>query len=256
MKGFAIIEQLSSGQTSLSDIARRTGLPKSSAFRILATLSELGIVFRGDHGDAYQLTAKMFEYGAQAIQAFDLVDLAKPEMRLVREQTGESVHLAVRSNAQCVYLYTAESRYSLRMHARLGMSMPLYTTAVGKCLLAWLAPDALDVVLGQIVFRRFTPHTITDPTQLLRDLRQIRDQGFALNLEEHEPDVVGLAVPVFDHYGEPVAAISVSTPLIRHSPEKKAVILQTLADAGKTISAKLGCRVYQAAVSDPPLSLP
>jgi len=253
LKGFAIIEQLSSGQTSLTDIARRTGLPKSSTFRLLATLGELGIVSRGDSDDSYQLTTKMFEYGALAIRAFDLVEHAKSEMYLVREQTGEAVHLFVRSETHAVCLYSAESRYSLRMHAYIGMSCPLYSTALGKTLLAWLSPTELADVVGKMVFRRYAPETITDPEAFMEHLAWVKATGYAFNNGEYEPETFGIAMPVFDHYNQPAASISVALPTMRYSSEKAEVIVRALYQAAEATSKRLGCRVFPVA---PPSELP
>ena len=243
LKGFGVIEQLSEGTTSLVDISRRMGLPKSSAYRLLTTLVELGIAERTEH-DEYCLTPRLFEYGVKALNALDLVTTALPAMNRLRDQIGETVHLAVRSGINAVYLQKVNSSHSLRMDSRIGYQAQLYNTSLGKCLLAWMDPEEASRLTDTISFRPIMPNTIKDKAALLEHLKEVRNQGYACDNEENEANVICFGAPVFDHYRQILAAVSVSMPKLRYSPEKQETIVAAVQAASRDISRRFGCAVW------------
>lgn len=239
LKGFGVIEQLSTGKSPLVDIARRMGLPKSSVYRFLSTLVELGVVTKADN-DEYSLTAKLFQYGVKAVNALELVPTALPAMRRLRDTVGETVHLAVRSGEHAVYLHKVESPHSLRMYSRPGYQAPLYCTSLGKCLLAWLHDEQLLPILDRMVFVPAMPNTIQDKTTFLSHLRVVREQGYAVDDEENEANVICFGAPIFDHYNQISAAVSVSMPLFRFLPERREMVVEAVQQAGRDVSGCFG----------------
>lgn len=238
-KAFGILEALGEGATSLADISRKGGMPKSSASRFLATLIDLGVVRKTGQGE-FALSAKLFTLGAQGLSALELVPTAAPFMQTLSEQTRETVHLAVRSELSVIYLYKVDSSHSLCMHSRSGFQNPLYCTSLGKSLLAWLDDAKIDELLGAMAFERKRPNTITDPTEFRNHLLQVKQQGYSCDNEEVEENVICFGMPVFDWASQPIAAISVSMPLFRFSEDKKDVFLAQIRQTAYNISAMFG----------------
>ena len=240
LKGFGVIEHLSGGKTSLVDISRKMGLPKSSAYRVLATLVELDVVGRTAN-EEYYLTPKLFAYGAKALRVLELVPTALPGMNRLRDRTGETVHLAIRSGVSAVYLQKVESSYSLRMTSTIGYQAPLYSTSLGKCLLAWMDPAEASALIDTFDFRPTMPNTITDKASLLAHLAEVRRNGYACDNEENEANVICFGAPIFDHYRQIHAAVSVSMPMLRYEPEKRASLARAVQETGRDVSRLFGC---------------
>ena len=243
LKAFSVIRQLSEKNASLADISYTLGQPKTSVHRLLATLMELGIVDK-DANDDYFLTSKLFEYGAKALDAQDLVSNALPSMRELRDAVGETVHFAVRRGESVIYLHKVESQHSLRMISRVGYHAPLYCTSLGKSLLAWVDEKELERIVSHIEFKPVMPNTITDGATLLHHLKGVRDLGYSCDDEENEHNVICFGAPIFDHYRQPLAAVSISMPMFRYSEEKKGEIVQALQSAAREISQKFGCTIW------------
>ena len=240
-KAFAILEMLGEGAASLTDISRRIGMPKSSASRFLASLVDLGAAAKTDNGD-FVLTAKLFSLGAQGLKALELAPTALPFMRKLCAKTSETVHLAVQSERSVVYLQKVDSPHSLRMHSHVGYQAPLYRTALGKCLLAWLDEDRREALLRTLEFVRAMPNTLADADALRAHLALVRGQGYACDNEENEESVICFGAPVFNWASQVIAAISVSMPTFRFQKYDKDILLRDLKEAAQGISAAYGCR--------------
>lgn len=250
-KAFGILEVLSEGTTSLAEISRKGGLPKSSASRFLSTLIDLGVVRKTGQGE-FALSAKLFNLGARTLSALELVPTAAPFMQALGEQTRETVHLAVRSETAVIYLYKVESSHSLCMQSRAGFQNPLYCTSLGKSLLAWLDEAKIDAIISEMTFEQKMPNTITDPAVFRAHLAQVRQQGYSCDNEEIEENVICFGMPIFDWALQPIAAISVSMPLFRFSEDQKEVFLSWIRQAAYGISAMFGYAGEEKEYPQPP----
>jgi IclR family KDG regulon transcriptional repressor len=163
-------------ELGVTDLAGRAGMHKSTAYRFLNTLKELGYVRQNSSNDRYSLTLKLFELGSCVLGRMELWEQAHPVMEQLAEQTRETVHLAVLDEGRPVYLGKFESTQALRvsMSSRIGQSAPVYCTGIGKLLLAHAPPELVERILEREQLRRFTPHTITDRALLARELEKIR----------------------------------------------------------------------------------
>jgi DNA-binding IclR family transcriptional regulator len=199
---------------SLAEAPARTGIPRATAFRLLATLEEAGFLVRED--GQYRLGLKCFVLGNVAAADIDLRNEAHPCLLALRDATGEAAQIAVLDQWQVVYIERVLSRQAVGyMTSRAGTILPAYCTGLGKALLAYLPePD----VSAWAATQRFTPHTpstITTPARLLEELRAIRARGYAVDEQEREPGVRCIAAPVRNQHAEVVAAISVAGPATR-----------------------------------------
>ncbi|MEV4672403.1 MULTISPECIES: IclR family transcriptional regulator [Actinomadura] len=196
-------------EQSMSDVVRRTGLPRSSVHRILDQLVQLRALERT--GPRYRLGLGLLELGAQAAHQNRLREAALPHLRSLHESTGTAVHLAILDGHEIVYLEKIGGRRGGRVPSRLGDRQPAYCTGAGKAILAFTGADIPAEVLDAGLLPR-TPYTITSAHRLRRELARIREHGVAFDREESHRGIVCIAAPVRDGAGRPVAAVSVSGP--------------------------------------------
>ncbi len=191
----------------VSEIARRSNLPKSTVSRLVAELVRHRYLERD--GTSVRLGLRLFELGELAAQPKELRSLALATMADLRDATGQTVHLAVLEGVEVVYIGILRGRNAPKLGSRVGGRMPAYATAVGKALLAFSTPDVVEnVVSNGLVARQ--PRTIVDPTVLRRELETIRNSGLAYEREESGPNVACAASAILTSTREPIAAISVS----------------------------------------------
>ena len=198
----------------VNEIARRTGLDKSTASRALRTLAEAGFVARVDPAGRYRLGMTLVRLAQVALNGLDLGQRAEPYVERIAMSTGETSHCAVWSQDCAIIIRHNPGTYPIRAPGSVGERMPAHCTSLGKLLLAFQPQEAIDTVLGGTL-DRYTPATITDPPVLRAELERIRVEGVAYNRAEYREDAVGVAAAVTDHEARVVAALSVSGPAYR-----------------------------------------
>ncbi|SMX31569.1 DNA-binding transcriptional regulator KdgR [Actibacterium lipolyticum] len=244
LKVFSVLESLvENRRATLADLANLAMTSKATTHRLLNTMIELGYVEKDDDTERYGLTLKLFSLGARSIQdRSDLLWAADRVMAKLSRLTGESINLGIMDNTEekVVYTHKYDSHYNLSMQSTLGKRNPLHSTSLGKALLAWRDPKEIEERISRMAFEVSAPNTITDKETLLNDLAITKERGYAEEIEESEAGVRCLAVPIFDHLGRPVAAMSIAFPLFRFSEERKPEIVRTILELGKEASDSLG----------------
>ena len=236
----AVLEKLSQQRTiGLEELSREIKLAKPTVYRFLLTLQELGYARRADN-DRWAITLRMFNVGSRALDHLDLHAAARPIAEELSEELGETVHMGVLDGDSAVYVLKIESKYTIRMYSRVGRRMPLYCTAIGKVLLAWMTPAERDEALEGVRLVAFNPRTITTRAALDAAVAQVRQQGYAVDDEEREDGVHCIGAPVFDYTGAVAAAISVSWPTFRFTPGEEGEKIERTKEAAARISAILG----------------
>lgn len=225
---------------SLSALMERTGLPRATAFRLLATLEQCGYVVKD--GVDYSLGFKLFVLGNVVAEGLDLRRAAHRHLEALRDTTGETVQLAVLEDWKIVHLDRAMSTQSVAyMVSHVGAILPAYCTALGKALLTYQSEDMVEAWASTQELRRHTPNTITSVDGLLDELRRIRQRGYSIDDEERELGVRCVGAPVFDRAGKAIAAISLGAPTGRlpRNLEGSQIAMQVMA-TGLAISRELG----------------
>lgn len=218
----------------VSELARRTALPKSSVHRLVGHLTEHGLLERD--GTSARLGLKLFEIGQLATRQRGLVDAARPHLADLREATRNTVHLATLEGTEVVYLDILRGPDAPRLPSRVGGRFPAHATGVGKAILAWSDDAAVDRVVATGL-PRVGPRTLTSPALLRRHLAKVRADGVAFEREESGVGVVCVACPMLDGSGRPVAAISISGWSNRLRTDRLAPAVRTTA---LTLSRTLG----------------
>jgi len=203
----ALLEAIADAAEPLTapDLAKRCGLNRSTAWRILATLEDEGLVDRDPSTNRYSIghaVARLAAAGADALPR-----LARPQLEDLSRRTGETVSLAVPKGLQLVYVDQVQAPHVMAADW-LGRAVPLHATSTGKALLAWLPEEELEAALAQPL-ASFTETTITDPAKLREELQHVRRRGYAISRGELEAALWGASAPVLDRRERPIAVVSV-----------------------------------------------
>jgi IclR family acetate operon transcriptional repressor len=203
---------------SQSELSALIKIPKSSTYRYLVTLEELGLAERKD-GDRFCLGAKVIEMAGNFFAKSDIRNESLPVMNDLAEVTGETIHLAIPFGSEVVYIAKIESRHTLAMASYIGSRLPMYCTALGKVILAFSNPTLVESVFsGEL--KALTIHTITSNSVLKSELINVRSRGFAIDNEENEYGICCVGAPILDFSNKAIAAVSISGPLDRLTIER------------------------------------
>ena len=236
----AVLEKLSQQRTiGLEELSREIKLAKPTVYRFLLTLQELGYARRADN-DRWAITLRMFNVGSRALDHLDLHAAARPVAEELSDELGETVHMGVLDGDSAVYVLKIESKYQIRMYSRVGRRMPLYCTAIGKILLAYMSDEEREAALTGVKLTAFTKNTITSRAALEAEFAQIRKQGYALDDEEREEGLHCIGAPIFDFTGAVVATLSVSWPGFRYERGEESEKIGKVKHAAARISTILG----------------
>ncbi|GAA2877620.1 IclR family transcriptional regulator [Actinoplanes cyaneus] len=208
-KTLAVLEALAEHHR-VTDIAAATGVSKSTAHRILQALVTWGFA-RPDGLGSYEPGPRILTLAGRVMQRFDPARQASGALHALCEATGFTTHFAIRSVDEAVYVDKQEGRRPYQMPSRIGMSVALHTTAIGKAVLAELSDAEVLAICRRTGLAPRTPRTLTSEEDLLAHLAGVRALGYAIDDEENEPGIRCLGVAVFDHTGQVLGGISVST---------------------------------------------
>jgi IclR family acetate operon transcriptional repressor len=236
-KNLAVIEALSrgGGPHRLGDIASASGVGKPSAHRILQDLVRSGFATSPEPG-SYAAGPRLLAVASMVLGDGAGAATVTSVLRGLSTETGFTVHFAVRSDTEAVYVQKVNADQPYEMASRVGMRVPLYCTAVGKCMLAWLDATTVDELWSRISPAPRTPHTITTRRRLGRELGTVRRQGYSVDDEENERNVRCVGAPVWDaHHQQVIGGVSVSALVFQLSP----VDAESLAPAVVTAAGHL-----------------
>ncbi len=237
-----ILKCLSKDKThfKISEVARQLHLDRSATYRILLSLERCGLVEKDEKTGEYSLGMAAFEIGNVYLRQMDFIQISKPFMADLALKVQETVHLAVLSDTEIVYVDKIDSPRSLGVMSKIGQRAPVYCTALGKVLLAHQPKDELSRIIGEIKLKPFTKNTITSKKRLIQELKVIREKGYALDQREYEEDVECIGAPIRNHLGDAIAALSISGPQRKiNTPLEKQFISQVI-KAASLVSSKMG----------------
>ncbi len=225
---------------SLSAVAHEVGLPTSTAHRLLTTLqNERYVRFDADHS-AWLVGVQAFRAGSAFLRSRDLVTTSRPYMRRLMEQCGETVNLAVLDRGEVIYLAQIETHKMMRAIAKPGGRAEIFSSGVGKALLAYMSEANATQLLNGISFFQETDNTLANATDLQNDLELIRGRGYAIDDEENAIGLRCVASVIFDENGAPMAGLSVSGPAARITDARIPVLGAAVSQVASEITAAIG----------------
>jgi IclR family KDG regulon transcriptional repressor len=226
-------------EIGVSALSQRLGIAKSTVHRLAVTLVSEGLLEQNPENEKYRLGVGLFGLGALVRQRMNLSSEARPFLFSLREQTNETVLLAILSQTEIMYIYNLESRQAIRMRSDVGVRQPAYCTALGRAIMAYQPATVVDDILDQPLLQR-TPKTVTEPARLRKILEQVQRQGYAIDDEESEAGMRCVAAPVRDASGRVVGALGVAGPVQRLSLKALSALVGPLSETAEAISVRLG----------------
>ena len=219
---------------SLTEISELTQLNKSTVYRLLTTLEEKGFLSRDPDTEKYQLGFRIWELSVHLDASNDPAILFLPEMERLRDQLDETISLYVRDGYERVRIQAVESRQAIRRVAPIGARMSLAVGASSKVLMAYAEPEFVD----EVIHSPYWPEDV-DPQQYREQLNEIAQHGYAISIEEREAGTAAIALPIFNHHNQIVAALAVSGPVQRMSLAQMRSFLPDLTKSVKKMGKML-----------------
>ena len=240
-RAMEVFEHLSTTEgATLSEVAGALDQSPATVYRILVTLEGRGLVEFDAVGQVWQIGARAFVIGARYLRRTSLVERARPILRRLMEETGETANLGIGQGPDVLFVSQVETHESIRAFFPPGTLSPLHASGIGKALLARMDEAALKRFLARSHLQRFTEHTICERAGLLSELEAIRGRGFSIDDEEKTLGMRCVAAAVVDLHGEAVAGLSVSGPTSRVAGERIALFGRAVANAAMELSAAMG----------------
>lgn len=239
LKLLEILSQHDEG-LGLLELGERASLSKGTVHRLLSTLIHNGYVKQHERTGYYLLTTKMFILGSRPIEKLDVLKVAKPYLERLRDISGEVIHLVILDGNEIIYVDKVESENTIRMYSNIGKKGTLYSTSVGKAMLSAMKDEEIQRIWPALQAKKLTEYTITDFDDFMKEIRLIREKGYAMDLEENELGVKCIGTAVLDYTRRPVAAFSISGPFQRMTDEKVEELKGHILAAKKAVSEELG----------------
>ncbi len=226
------------GEAGVTEIAGELGVHKSTAFRLVATLESHGMVEQNDERGKYRLGVGVLRLAGATTARLDVVQEARPICRKLAADSGETVNIAVLSDRSALYLDQVAGQSALQSHNWVGQHIPLHATSNGKVLLSGLSPDEIDNRLPRLP--SYTAETVTTKAKLRRELAEVREQGYAVAVDELEVGLTAIAAPIRNAHGDVIASLSVSGPTFRLGEPRVKELVPVVQDAADEVSRRLG----------------
>lgn len=238
-----VLREFGKGDTQLgiSELARRIGVGKSTAHRVVWTLVQEQLLEKVEDTGLFRLTSAMRNLGVNAETALSLHQAATGPLDRLRTITDHTLHVAILDGTDVLYVERRESPTAMAVFSRVGGRNAAYLTSTGKVLLAYLDADELARLVASMRLTRRTPFTITSKSALLTELATVRRQGFGENVYESETGMVSIAAPVRGRTGRVVAAVSIAGHAAENPDPIRRLARPVMETAGR-ISHNLGWR--------------
>jgi len=228
-----------SGMT-LTEIAEKLDQSPATIYRVLATFEARQAVEMDPASQEWFIGPTSFRLGSAFLRRTGVVERARPLMRELMEETGETANLGTEVSGQVMFLSQVETHENIRAFFSPGTTSPMHASGIGKALLAHAEQSVIDKYVAQENLASFTDKTISDKDGLRDELAKIKAQGYAFDNEEKNIGMRCIAAPVFNYYGEAVAGISISGPTIRLSLDRIDLVSKMVMKKAATLSKSLG----------------
>lgn len=229
-------------ELSVKEISEELGLSKSTIHGLIKTLEHRGYLQQNPDNQKYRLGLRLFELGHRISEQLDIAKIAHPVIKKLVDQLKETVHLVVRQQDELIYVEKEDGPHTLRIYSQVGKRAPVHCTSVGKAILAFQEEVEIDRILSSVPLESFTPHTLTDPEEIKKQLAEIREKGYSVDDEEIELGLKCIGAPIFNHNGNVIASISCASPKMRLGDDRLPEVIEGIKKAAAEISQKLGCK--------------
>jgi IclR family KDG regulon transcriptional repressor len=241
-RAISILDCFSADKTEMGvrEISRLTNLSPSTTGRLMAALKDLNVLNQNPASRAYSLGGKVLAWAGVYSSSLDVRTLALPFMQELLTATQETVSLYVVEGGERLCVERLESARAIHFSTRVGRRLPITAGAAGKVLLAFMTSLRREEILGQVEWTRFTGNTVVDPVAFRAELDTIRQRGYAVSMGEWQPDAAGVASPILGAGAEIQAALTISGPIQRYTPEVIDDFASRILKVTRMISSQMG----------------
>jgi DNA-binding IclR family transcriptional regulator len=226
------------GVTELSEKLR---LHKSTTHRLIMVFESSRYVEKDATGK-YRLGSRILELGLSALSRLDIYEVARPHLRNLVAESGETAHIGVLRNGEIISVVNVESTQTLRSPSSIGTSHPVHCSSLGKAILAFSTPEAVDSFLEGRTMESYTRNTITSAEAFRKEIEAIKRAGYAIDDEEREEGLRCIGAPVRNSSGEVIAAVSIAGPVFRIGRDRTTTLAAAVTKTASQISSALGYR--------------
>ena len=241
-RAITILEHLAEAQEpkELTAVSHDLAMNKSTVYRFLSTLAEAGYVRQESDTGRYALGPRVAWLAAKFLEAMDIRQLARPILEELSQESDETIHLAILDRDEVVYIDKINGKQAVQMASRVGSRAPVYSTALGKVMLADLPESQWQRYVSEVRLTPRTPNTIVAPEAFFEHLRQVRKQNYSIDDVEDEEGIRCVAASIRDHTGKTIAALSITGWIITMTPQKVESLVPLAQKAALAISKQLG----------------
>ena len=219
-----------------------TGLANATVFRLISTLENMGYLIYEEQLKGYRLGKRVLLLGSVAMGSADLARIALPIMEKLGQDTGETITLFVRKYDTKICIQIVDSNHIIRFTDRVGSILPIYVGSSGKVLLSGLSDEQIERLLDSLELVPLTPNTVIDKQDLLKQIRVVRKQGYAISVQERLHGAAGISCPVYGPAGEIIASLNNPCPVERFNESTIPKWLELVKEAAFSISEQMGYR--------------
>ncbi|MEK1830402.1 IclR family transcriptional regulator [Priestia megaterium] len=230
---------LTHSKLSFNEIVQFSGIPRTSIYRMVISLEEMGLLDKDDNGE-YSLGLLFLQFGHLVAERLDIRQVALPIMQKLHDKVGESVNLSVQDGEEALYVERLNTNQYVRLHMSIGQRTPLYAGACSRVILAFLPHDKREKYLEKIVMKSIAPGTITDKEKLRLILEETQQIGYTVSHSELENYIAEIAAPIFNYKGHVIASISIEGLEVNYQKMMLPPLIEKVKNAALEISQKFG----------------
>ena len=243
LRALSVIKSFNPNELELgsTDIAKKTGIPIPTAYRILSTFAEAGLLEKNENTNKYRIGPVFYMIGNLYLSTTDILRAAEPVVRVMNELTGEQASLSTLDHkGNITFMMREDTKHRLRIDTSVGFTSPAYAHAPGKALLSELTDVEIDSLYLQEKLEPLTRKTVSTKTELKKELELVRKTGFVLNSEQAIEGAEAVAAVIRDDTGKAVAAMTIGAPLVRINKTRREILIKLVKMGTSLISYKLG----------------
>lgn len=233
---------------SLTQIAERVHMSKTTVHRLLATLEHKRFLSRGKATGLYRLGLRFIEMASLVLHDVELHRWAQPYLQRLVAECGETADLSILDGSHVIYLQVVESPQRVKIAAAVGQRLPAFCTASGKALLAFLPEEQVGKILNENL-TKYTDKTPASVSAITEGLKVTRECGYAVSEQEYESDISAVAAPLFDTDNHPIASIAIVGPSFRMTKDRLPELGKSIREMAQVISAEVGFMALSAIVT-------
>jgi DNA-binding IclR family transcriptional regulator len=227
-------------EMGVTEISRKLDIHKSTVYRLLDTLKYRGYLEKNEDNHKYIAGIKLFELSSKVLNDIDNRIRVRPYLEELMQKTKETIHLGILDDGEIIYLDKVESTATIRMYSQVGKRVPVYSTSLGKTIMAQFPEAKVKKILTEKGMVAKTKNTITDVDEFLSHLKKVKKQGYAVDDEEQEKDIRCIAGPIFNHRCDVVASFSISAPISRMTKKRIEELAELVVQYSEKMSRSLG----------------